>query len=73
MEMMKNFQLKLKTKDINLTDIEEKFSIEKFNGRQNAKEWIKKFQSECERYSICDNQKRIDLLKLFQDGSSRES
>ena len=47
------------------TDIEKRFSIEKFNGKQNAKDWLDSFQTECSRHNVKEDEKKVKCLKLF--------
>lgn len=53
-----------------LFNVEKKFTLEKFNGTQNSKEWIVKFEKECERYNIKESSKMIEVMKFFLDGSA---
>ena len=40
-------------------------SIEKFNGKQNALEWMKTFELECTRNEITEDRVKIKCLKIF--------
>lgn len=41
-------------------DIEKRFSIEKFNGKQNAKDWLDDFTTECSGHNFDDDEKKSD-------------
>lgn len=53
-----------------LQDIEKKFILEKFDKRQNAKDWLKKFEGECLRHGIFDDTNMIEALRYFISGSA---
>ena len=71
-ELVKNLKEELTPRQLNLSEIEKKFSIEKFNAKKNAGEWLADFEAECDRYRITESQKRVETLKLFLDGSAKE-
>ena len=50
---------------LKLNDIERKFMIDKFDVRLDANDWVTSFEKECERYSINNDEKKIEALKLF--------
>lgn len=61
---------KQETKEQNLKCIAEKFVIEKFTSRNsNAKQWIEIFERECMRFNVIDDEKKIEILRLFMDKS----
>ena len=49
----------------NLRNVEGKFLIEKFNGRQKASDWLASFESECTRHSITEDREKVDCLRFF--------
>lgn len=58
--------------DINLADIERKFNIDKFTGKENAKEWMSTFEQECLRFQIIDTVQKITVLKLFLEVAAKD-
>lgn len=55
-------------KEQNLTKIAEKFVIEKFTSKHsNANQWIDIFESECKRFDVTEDEKKIEILRLFLD------
>lgn len=60
------------TTEVTLTGVEKKLFIEKFNGRQKARDWLIKFESECERNNIRTDARRVRCLKLFLTESAEE-
>lgn len=58
------------SKPHNLKMISEKFVLERFNGKNaNAFQWLGIFKSECDRLEIIKDVDRIEILRLFLDGS----
>lgn len=54
----------------NLTYIAEKFVIEKFTTKNsNPSQWIDIFERECLRFDIMEDEKKIEILRLFMDKS----
>ncbi|KAF9424733.1 hypothetical protein HW555_000034 [Spodoptera exigua] len=52
----------------NLKQITEKFLIEKFTSKNpNANRWIDTFEKECTRFSITEDDKKIEALRLLMD------
>lgn len=60
------------TNEINLSEVEQKFLLSKFNGKQEASAWITSFEKECIRFKILDGSTRIEALKLFVDGNVKD-
>lgn len=57
----------------NLKTISEKFVIEKFTSKNpNADQWIEIFEKECERFNVTEDEKKIEVLRLFMDGSCKD-
>lgn len=74
-EMMKlcmELKSQLAAKEISLMDVERKFVSDKFNGKQNAKEWLEQFNKECERFNITNENKKIQCLRLFLEDNAKE-
>jgi hypothetical protein len=68
---IKELQLLITTKEISLSEIEKKFVIDKFNGRnQNVESWLQDFEKECIRFHINSDEKKIQCLRLFLEGSA---
>ena len=55
-----------------LREVEQKFLINIFNGKQEASTWINVFEKECIRFKIFDGTTRVEVLKLFIDGNVKE-
>lgn len=54
----------------NLKKLTEKFVIEKFTGKNsNAIQWLDTFENECTRLEIDKDIERIEVLRLFLEGS----
>lgn len=51
------------TENKNIGKIAERFVIEKFSSKLNADQWISEFESECERFEIISDEKKIETLK----------
>lgn len=48
--------------------IAKELTINKFNNKtQNASQWLKEFEEECNRFNVTQDEKKIKLLKLFLD------
>lgn len=57
-------------KQTNLKKISEKFVIEKFTGENsNVTQWMKTFEKECDRFEIVEDEKKIEIFRLFLDKS----
>ncbi|XP_072394904.1 uncharacterized protein [Diabrotica undecimpunctata] len=54
----------------NKNKISEQFVIEKFTGKNvNVLQWMETFENECTRLQIDQNTEKIELLRLFLEGS----
>lgn len=60
-----NILRKVTTEDRKWDDIDKRFSLEKFSGREKATEWLTSFENECKRHGLDDDSKKIKCLKLF--------
>lgn len=57
---------KQRSENQNIKRIIDEFTIEKFNGKNvNAHQWINRFEEECERFSVTQDRKKIEILKFF--------
>lgn len=71
-ERIKELENKLSlSEESSLHLVEKKFLLEKFEKKQNAAEWIEQFEGECKRHRI-NNIKKIEALRFFLDGSSKD-
>lgn len=53
-----------------LKNIAEKFVIEKFTSKNpNANQWIDIFERECTRFKVTEDEKKIEILRLFMNKS----
>ncbi|XP_014286326.1 uncharacterized protein [Halyomorpha halys] len=53
-------------------EIEKKFSLPKFDGKQDAANWIDEFEKECERFNIIDDKRKVEVLKNLLDDDIQE-
>lgn len=58
--------------ELNLADIDRKFNLDKFTGKQDAKTWIVTFDAECARFRILDSTQKVTILKLFLESGARD-
>lgn len=73
LEQINDLKTKLKSHtQVNLNEIEKKFLIVKFNGRQEATVWMESFEKECLRCEISNNNTKIEILKIFVEGNIKE-
>ncbi|KAK9501769.1 hypothetical protein O3M35_012440 [Rhynocoris fuscipes] len=57
---------------LTLREIEQKFLIGKFNGRQDGCTWMKLFERECDRFQLSDDVVKVEALRLFLAGNVTE-
>lgn len=56
------------SKKKNLKYIAEKFMLEKFTSKNsNPSQWIDIFERECSRFDIVEDERKIEILRLFMD------
>ena len=68
-----DLKAQLQVREISLADIEKKFILDKFTGKQqNAKEWLVQFEKECDRYKITEENKKVQTLRLFLEEGAKE-
>ncbi|XP_015171365.1 PREDICTED: uncharacterized protein LOC107063789 [Polistes dominula] len=54
----------------NLKDVAERFLIEKFTGKNvNGIQWLNRFEKECSRLDINEDEEKIEIFRLFLEGS----
>lgn len=52
----------------NLKSLSEKFMIEQYTCKKaNANQWMEAFEKECERFSITEDERKIEMLRYFLD------
>lgn len=57
----------------NLKHLADKFALEKFNYRiSNVRQWLDTFEKECGRFKFEKDETKIDLLKVFLDGTCQD-
>ena len=72
MKKVEELELKLEQKNSKLKGIENSFILEKFNRkRHNATEWITKFEKECSRHDIFNEEHKIETLRFFLEDTAR--
>jgi len=58
------------SQNLSLKNISEKFVLEKFTSKNaNAKQWIEVFKKKCERFEITEDERKIEIFRLFLDKS----
>lgn len=58
------------SKPFNIGRMAEKFVIEKFNSKiTNVSQWMTTFEAECARIGIEEDEKKIEIFRLFIEGS----
>jgi len=72
-KLCNDLKAQLLVREISLADIEKKFILDKFTGKQqNTKEWLVQFEKDCDRYNITDDNKKIQSLRLFLEDGAKE-
>lgn len=72
-DRIKELEAKLNlNEEVGLHLVEKKFVLEKFEKKINASEWIEQFEDECSRHRILNDTKKIEALRFFVDGSSKD-
>lgn len=64
-DVLKHFNIQESSKEPKWNDIERRFAIDKFSGREKSTDWLVSFETECERHGVKDDPQRIKCLKLF--------
>lgn len=73
MKLCMDLKAQLAVRELSLADIEKKFILDKFNGKQvNAREWLDQFEKECNRYEVCEEARKIQSLKFFLEDGAKE-
>ena len=65
MSVLSNLTLKETSTGPKWNDIERRFVIDKFSGKENAADWLGSFETECSRHGVKDDHQRIKCLRLF--------
>lgn len=66
MKKIKDLEEKIsKKKKIDLSDVERKFVIVKFDGSGDANEFIATFERECNRFEIISDEEMVQVLRFF--------
>ena len=66
-------KLSEKTEAKNLKRIAEKFTLEKFSAKNNnAIQWLEIFESECARFDIERDADKIEIFRIFLEGSAAD-
>lgn len=55
-----------------LRDFVDLFSVRKFNGKQNAEQWIEKFDLECDRFGLIQDKNKIEALRFCIEGTAMD-
>jgi len=72
MELFKILKDRELTNECKLINVEKKFSIEKFDGKQRAADWLEVFERECSRFMITVDEEKIKCLKFFLKDSAQD-
>lgn len=67
-----NQKLEMQRDEIKLSDVEKKLIIDKFTGKQNTRDWLDRYETECARNKINNSTKMIEALRFFVDGSAKD-
>lgn len=71
LERVTTLNEKPKPETLNKKRISEQFVLEKFTGKNvNVLQWMETFENECTRLEIDQNTDKIEILRLFLEGSS---
>lgn len=60
------------TNESDLSGIEKRMSLQLFNGRQKADEWLSCFEAECSRCKVTDSVAKVKCMRLFLSGTAAE-
>jgi hypothetical protein len=72
-QKIKQLEAKLNSNDeTSLYQIEKRFILEKFDRKLNAKEWMTRFEKECERNKIGTDVRKIEALRFFLSGTAND-
>uniref|UniRef100_A0A6P7GJP1 Uncharacterized protein LOC114343259 n=1 Tax=Diabrotica virgifera virgifera TaxID=50390 RepID=A0A6P7GJP1_DIAVI len=66
---------KLETKvnrGLDISQIQSQFVLNKFQGKENARQWMSNFENECERHEIVIDEAKIQILRLFLEHNAIE-
>lgn len=65
LNILKHFNIQESSKEPKWNDIEKRFAIDKFSGKEKSEDWLASFEAECVRHNLKDDTQRIKCLKLF--------
>ncbi|KAK9503400.1 hypothetical protein O3M35_009959 [Rhynocoris fuscipes] len=71
-EKIIELESKLSKTEVKLHEVEKKFVLDKFDKTQNPIEWLDRYHSECERLNVGNEAKKIEILRFFVDGPSKD-
>lgn len=69
---IQELEMKLNMNELKLHEVEKKFILNKFDKKQNSIEWMNQFENECSRHNIINETNKIEVLRFFTDGPSRD-
>lgn len=61
-----------KVQPVDLANVDSRMSLARFNGRQNASEWLSDFEQECSRCGVSDSVAKVKCLRRFLDGPAEQ-
>ena len=62
-----------KSDNKNLKRVAEKFTLDKFSGKNNnAIQWLEIFENECDRFDIEEDKDKIEILRIFLDNAAAD-
>ena len=62
-----------KSDNKNLKRVAEKFTLDKFSGKNNnAIQWLEIFENECDRFDIDEDKDKIEILRIFLDNAAAD-
>ena len=57
----------------NLASVSERFTINKFSGKtSNASQWLEEFETECTRFDLNEDDKKIEMLKFMLEKNCQD-
>lgn len=65
LSVLRSLKIDETKKEPRWSDVEKRFAIEKYSGKENARGWMTSFENECARHEMKTDTQRIKCLKLF--------
>ena len=65
LSILKTLKVDETKKEPKWSDVEKRYAIEKYSGKEKAREWLTSFENECARHEMKTDTKKIKCLKLF--------